>query len=232
MVIKNGVVGDFFYKNNVRLKAYQLVEFEGDFYFIGDSHKILRSQTVQLAEKYVSGFTFADGTPLTAGKYEFDADGKMVIKNGVVGDFFYKNNVRLKAYQLVEFEGDFYFIGDSHKILRSQTVQLAEKYVSGFTFADGTPLTAGKYEFDADGKMVIKNGVVGDFFYKNNVRLNAYQLVEFEGDFYLISDANKITRNKRVYLGEQFVKWQAFEDGTPLTVGYYEFDENGKLIRE
>ena len=221
-----GIKGDYFYKNDVRQKAYQLVEFEGDFYFINDSHKIAKNKTLYLSERFVEGFTYKDGTPLAVGYYEFDADGKMIIHNGVVGDYFYKNNERLKAYQLVEFEGDFYFINDSHKLAKNKTLYLSERFVTGFTYEDGTPLQPGYYTFDENGKMVILNGPVGDYFYKDNVRLKAYQLVEYEGDIYFVYNSHKLAKNTRLYLSERFV------EGTDLKVGYYEFDADGKMIIE
>ena len=221
-----GIKDDYFYKDDVRQKAYQLVEFNGDFYFINDYHKIAKNKRIYLSQRFVEGFTFEDGTPLSVGYYEFDADGKMIIKNGVVGDYFYKNGVRLNAYQLVEYEGDFYFINDSHKVAKNKRIYLSQSFVEGFTYADGTPLKVGYYEFDENGKMVILNGPVGDYFYKNNVRLNAYQLVEYEGDYYFINDSHKLAKNKRIYLSQIFV------EGTDLKVGYYEFDADGKLIIE
>ncbi len=219
-----GIKGDYFYKNDIRLNAYQLVEFEGDFYFINDSHKIAKNKKIYLSERFVEGFTFEDGTPLHVGYYEFDADGKMIILNGPVGDYFYKNNVRQNAYQLVEFEGNFYFINDSHKIAKNKKIYLSEKFIEGFTFEDGTPLQVGYYEFDADGKMIILNGPVGDYFYENNVRLSAYQLVEYEENYYFINDSHKLAKDKTIYLSARFV------EGTSLEVGYYTFDADGKLI--
>ncbi len=220
-----GIKDDYFYKDDVKQKAYQLVEFQGDFYFINDYSKIAKNKRIYLSERFVNGFTFEDGTPLKVGYYEFDENGKMIINNGVVGDYFYKNNERLKAYQLVEFDGDFYFINDSHKVAKNKTLYLSNRFVNGFTYEDGTPLKAGYYTFDEDGKMLILNGPAGDYFYENNVRLNAYQLVEFEGNYYFINNSNKLAKNTRLYMSQRFV------EGTDLKVGYYNFDADGKLIK-
>ena len=209
-----GIKGDYFYWNDVRLKAYQLVEFEGDYYFINDGHKIAKNKRIYLSERFV------EGTDLKVGYYDFDAEGKMILLNGPVGDYFYKDNVRLKAYQLVEFEGNYYFINDGHKIAKNKRIYLSERFV------EGTDLKVGYYEFDSEGKMVYLNGPVGDYFYKDNVRLKAYQLVEFEGDYYFINDSHKLAKNKRIYLSERFV------EGTDLKVGWYNFDSDGKLIIE
>ncbi len=214
LVNLNGPVDDYFYKDGIQLKAYQLVEFEGDYYFINNSNKLAKNTRIYLSARFV------EGTDLKVGYYEFDADGKLVLLNGPVGDYFYKDNVRLNAYQLVEFEGDYYFINDSHKLAKNKRIYLSERFV------EGTDLKVGYYEFDADGKIVLLNGPVGDYFYKDNVRLNAYQLVEFEGDYYFINNSNKLAKNTRIYLSQRFV------EGTSLEVGYYNFDADGKLVIE
>jgi hypothetical protein len=75
-----------------------------------------------------------------------------------------------------------------------------------------------------------KSGVVGDYLYINDVKQGCYQLIEFEGDFYFISDGDRITKNKKLYLGEKYVANYIFENGDPMLPGYYEFDAAGKMI--
>ena len=137
------------------LKAYQLVELDGEFYYIGDRHEIVKNNTVYLRADRINGLTFADGTPISAGYYDFDENGKMIILDGIVGNHIYKDNTMLKAYQLVEVDGEFYYIGDRHEIVKNNTVYLRADRINGLTYADGTPITAGYYEFDADGKMIV-----------------------------------------------------------------------------
>ena len=156
---KHGVDGDFLYINDVKQVRYQLVEFEGNFYFINDGDKIARNGKLYLSQKYVEGKTFPDGRAIQVGTYEFDAEGKMKIperKHGIVGDYLYINDVKQVRYRLVEFEDNFYFINDGDKIAKNTKLYLSEKFVSGKTFADGTPVSVGYYQFDADGKMIIK----------------------------------------------------------------------------
>ncbi len=232
MIMREGVVGNYVYKNNVQQKAYQLVEVDGDFYFIGDRHEIIKDRKVYLSEEKINGLTYADGTPILAGSYDFDENGKMIILNGVVGNNVYKNNTKLKAYQLVEVDGDFYFIGDRHEIVKNQKVNLTDARINGLTYEDGTPILAGAYEFDENGKMIMREGIVGNYIYKNNVQQKAYQLVEVDGDFYFIGDRHEIVKNKRIYLNEERINGLTYADGTPITVGYYNVDADGKLIIE
>ena len=101
---------------------------------------------------------FVEGTPFTVGYYEFDAEGKLIIKNGPQSDgYFYLNGARQSCYQLIQYEGDYYFINDSHKYAVNKKIHLGEK------FLEGTYLVPGYYEFDSEGKMIghvdgIRNG--------------------------------------------------------------------------
>ena len=123
------------------VKQYKLVEYNGNYYFINTGFKIAKNTKLYLSETFVEGKTFADGRAIQPGTYQFDAEGKMVIpelKNGVIDDCLYINDVKQLAYQLVEFEGDFYFINDgNHRIAKNIKLYLSEKFVEGKTFADG-----------------------------------------------------------------------------------------------
>ena len=223
---KNGVYGDYLYIDDVKQVRYKLVEFEGSFYFINDGDKVVKNKKLYLSAQFVEGKTFADGTPIPVGTYEFDADGKMVLKHGIIDDCIYINGALQKAYQLVEFEGDFYFINNGkHQIAKNTKLYLSEKFVEGKTFADGTPVPAGLYEFDADGKMVVKHGIIDDCIYINGVLQKAYQLVEFEGSFYFINNGkHQIAKNVTLYLNDNFLV------NTQFSAGLYKFGADGKMI--
>ncbi len=233
MIVKHGLIGNCIYINGVLQHAYQLVEFEGDFYFINNGkNEIARNTKLYLSKQFVEGKTFANGTPVAEGFYDFDADGKMVIKHGIIDNCIYINGVLQKAYQLVEFDGAYYFINNGKdEIARNTKLYLSQQFVEGKTFADGTPVAEGFYDFDADGKMVIKHGIIDNCIYINGVLQKAYQLVEFEGAHYFINNGkNEIAKNTKLYLSQQFVEGHTFADGTPIPVGFYEFDADGKMI--
>ena len=199
-------------------KAYQLVEFEGNYYFVNDYNKIIKNGSIPLGENFTSKY----GLP--AGKYTFDNDGKMVINNGIVNDYLYIDGVMQKAYQLVEFEGSYYFVNDYNKIFKNGNLPLGE------TFTAKYGLPAGTYTFDAQGKMIVKNGVEGDYLYINGELQRAYQLVEFEGNYYFVNDYNKILKSKYIYLSNTFVGDVVLPDGSMLEAGYYTFDADGKMV--
>ena len=47
--------------------------------FIDEGNKILKNTRVYLSETFVSSYTFADGSMLEVGYYNFDAEGKMIL---------------------------------------------------------------------------------------------------------------------------------------------------------
>ena len=211
-IVKNGPVDGKFYIDGVQQTAYKMVEWEGNFYFIGDGNKLAANTTLYLAEK----FTSMVGLP--EGNYTFDADGKVVIKNGPVDGRFYIDGVQQKAYQLVEWDGNYYFISDSNKLAMNTTLYLSAKFVAG------TKFTEGYYTFDADGKIVIKNGIVDGKYYIDGVLQKAYRMVMIDGDYYFISDSHKLAVNTTLYLGEKFTSMVG------LPEGYYTFDSTGKMV--
>ena len=147
MVIKNGPDADgYFYLNGVKQLAYQLIEFEGSYYYISNYHKYTVNKTVYLAKDVLTGTDFQPGY------FTFGEDGKMVIKNGPDADgYFYLNGVKQLAYQLIEFEGSYYYISNYHKYTVNKTVYLARNMLTGTDFQPGY------FTFGKDGKMVIKN---------------------------------------------------------------------------
>ena len=111
----------------------------------------------------MEGKTFADGTPIPAGIYYFDAEGKMVrpeapeapeAKNGVINGYLYIDDVQQKAYQLVEYDGNFYFVSDGHKVIVDGYKNLSAKHVEGKILDNGSPILPGIYYFDSEGKLV------------------------------------------------------------------------------
>ncbi len=228
--IKNGVYGEFLYINDVLQTRYKLVEYNGDYYFVGDGNKITRNATLYLAEQYVKDMTYPDGTPILPDLYKFDAEGKMVILNGVYGDYLYINGVVQKRYQLASFGGNYYFINDGNKVAKNCTLYLGENFVAGKTYPDGTAIVAGLYQFDAEGKMVILNGVVNDYLYINGIAQKRYQLAYFDGNYYFINDGDKVAKNCTLYLGENFVAGKTYPDGTAIVAGLYQFDAEGKMV--
>ena len=225
-----GPYEDYFYIGGARVKKTGIIEHNGDFYYVGSGYKLAKNTSLYFAEDLVDGHYFADGIPMHVGRYEIDADGKFIIKNGPVGNYFYKNDVIVKGNQIVEFEGGFYYVGANNLLTKSTSLYFAECFVNGHYFADGTPMHVGRYEIDADGKFIIKNGPVGDYFYKNDVVVKGNQIIEFDGSFYYIGSGNKLAKNTNLYFADRFVNGHHFADGSPMHVGRYDIDADGKFI--
>ena len=227
---KNGVVGDYFYLNDVQQLRYQLIKYEGNYYYVADGNKVVKNDSAYMNK-------VLEGTDLPAGTYYFDADGKMIlpespdtpidpsVKNGVVGDYFYLNDVQQLRYQLIKYEGNYYYVADGNKVVKNDSAYMNKVLA-------GTGLPAGTYAFDADGKMIlpetpeqpeVKNGVVGDYFYLDDVKQLAYQLIRYEGNYYYVGDGNKVVKDDFVYMNKVLA-------GTGLTAGEYYFDADGKMI--
>ncbi len=230
MILKNGPIGDYFYRNDLLVTGLQVVEYQGGFYCISVSNKLIRGKSAYLSEKFVTGVTFADGTPMPVGNYEFDENGRMIILDGPIGDYFYKNGIQVTGNQIVEYQGGYYCISSYNKLIRGKSAYLSEKFVTGITFADGTPMPVGNYEFDENGRMIIKDGPIGDYFYINGVQVTGHQIIEYNGNYYCISTGNKLIRNKTAYLTEKFVTGVVLPDGSILGTGYFEFGEDGRII--
>ena len=166
-----------------------LVEVDGSFYYIASDLKAVKNCTY-----YV---TKTNGLK-PAGYYTFDADGKMVIKNGLVeenGDLYYYVDGAKTAAGLIEWDGNYYYIASNLKAVKN-----AKHYV----FADKANdlKSAGWYWFNADGTMYLEgireeNGT--KYYYKDGVK-NYAGLIEISGDYYYVKSDCSVVCNRSYYV--------------------------------
>ena len=166
-----------------------LVEVDGSFYYIASDLKAVKNCTY-----YV---TKTNGLK-PAGYYTFDADGKMVIKNGLVeenGDLYYYVDGAKTAAGLIKWEGNYYYIASNLKAVKD-----AKHYV----FADKANglKSAGWYWFNADGTMYLEgireeNGT--KYYYKDGVK-NYAGLIEISGDYYYVKSDCSVVCNRSYYV--------------------------------
>ncbi len=221
MIILNGVYDGLYYKNGIVQKTWELFQWNGNYYF-NKYYNVAANETVYLKDEFVNGFTYPDGSPMLPGYYNFDADGKMIILNGVYDGIYYKNGIAQKTWELFQWNGNYYF-NKYYNVAMSETVYLKDEFVNGFTYPDGAPMLPGYYNFDADGKMIILNGVYDGIYYKNGIAQKTWELFEWNGNYYF-NEYYNVAMSKTVYLKEEFVA------GTPLKEWYYHFDAEGKMI--
>ena len=166
-----------------------LVEVDGSFYYIASDLKAVKNCTY-----YV---TKTNGLK-PAGYYTFDADGKMVIKNGLVeenGDLYYYVDGAKTAAGLIKWEGNYYYIASNLKAVKD-----AKHYV----FADKANglKSAGWYWFNADGTMYLEgireeNGT--KYYYKDGVK-NYAGLIEISGDYYYVKSDCSVVCDRSYYV--------------------------------
>ena len=166
-----------------------LVEVDGSYYYIASDLKAVKNCTY-----YV---TKTNGRK-PAGYYTFDADGKMVIKNGLVeenGDLYYYVDGAKTAAGLIKVDGNYYYIASSLKAVKN-----AKHYV----FADRANglKSAGWYWFNEDGTMFLdgireENGT--KYYYKDGVK-NYAGLIEISGEYYYVKSDCSVVCNRSYYV--------------------------------
>ena len=177
-----------YYVNYVKNYA-GLVEVDGSYYYIASDLKAVKNCTYYVTKTN-------DLKP--AGYYTFDADGKMVIKNGLVeenGDLYYYVDGAKTAAGLIKWEGNYYYIASNLKAVKD-----AKHYV----FADKANglKSAGWYWFNADGTMYLEgireeNGT--KYYYKDGVK-NYAGLIEISGDYYYVKSDCSVVCNRSYYV--------------------------------
>ena len=219
MVIKSGLVeenGDLYYYVDGAKTAAGLIEWEGNYYYIASNLKAVKG-----ARHYI----FADKANglKAAGWYWFNADGTMFLEgireeNGT--KYYYKDGVKNYA-GLIEISGEYYYVKSDCSVVCDRSY-----YV---TKSNGL-MPSATYTFDADGKMVIKNGIyrekLGDgneylFYYVNNVRQVGTGLVQLDDGSYIY-----VRSGANLAVGSYYVS----KTNDLLPKGTYTFGEDGKMV--
>lgn len=158
------------------------------------------------------------------GWYNFDADGKMILKNGVVKDAdgeirYYADGAAIYAGLVQDTDGAYYYISGS----TLTAVKGCYRYI---TFTNGL-LPEGNYEFAPDGKIILKHGIVVDAdgeirYYVDGVATYAGLVQDADGSYYYISGNGCIAIKDKTY-------YITFTNGL-LPEGNYKFGPDGKMI--
>ena len=219
MVIKSGLVeenGDLYYYVDGAKTTVGLIKWDGNYYYIASNLKAVKG-----ARHYI----FADKANglKAAGWYWFNADGTMFLEgireeNGT--KYYYKDGVKNYA-GLIEISGEYYYVKSDCSVVCDRSY-----YV---TKSNGL-MPSATYTFDADGKMVIKNGIyrekLGDgneylFYYVNNVRQVGTGLVQLDDGSYIY-----VRSGANLAVGSYYVS----KTNGLLPKGTYTFGEDGKMV--
>ena len=128
------------------VKTYAgLIEIDGNYYYVNSSFKVIHNQSYFISK--TNGLK-------SQGTYEFDADGKLVVReelNGIVKEsddtwYYYVNGVKTYA-GLIEINGDYYYVNSSCKVIHNQSYFISK--------TNGLKPNA-TYQFNADGKMILE----------------------------------------------------------------------------
>ena len=204
LVDENGTL--YYYQNGKRTGNAGMVMYNGDIYLVGDGAMVTKNVT-----RWVNK---TNGLK-PAGEYTFDAEGKLVIYNGIVNGFYYVDGVKTNAGML-QIDGNYYFATAGGKLKANE---------SSWCSNNNKLLPAGVYRFDAEGKIIMETGMVEEdgvlYYYKNGMRTSGAGLVEYNGDIYLIGDGAMVTKN--------ITRWVNRTNGLK-PVGEYTFDAEGKMV--
>ena len=228
--IKNGIVKEteehwYYYVQDKKFYA-GLIEIDGAFYYVRSNFEVVHGRSYYVSK--TNGLK-------PAGTYEFDADGKMIIKepaqmkNGIVKEtddlwYYYVNDKKFYA-GLIEIDGAYYYVRSNFEVVHGRSYYVSK--TNGLK-------PAGTYEFDADGKMVIKepepekpNGIVkGEdgvwHYYKDGVKYYA-GLIEIDGSYYYVNSNCEVIHGRNYFISKtNGLKKQ----------DTYEFDADGKLVEK
>ena len=197
-----------YYVNYVKSYA-GLVKVDGDFYYVASDLKAVRDSTYYVTKTN-------DLKP--AGYYTFDADGKMIIKNGIVeenGDLYYYEDGAKAANGLIEWNGNYYYIASNLKAVKDAKHYIFKDKANGLK-------PQGWYWFNANGMMFLdgfreENGT--KYYYKDGLK-NYAGLIKADGDYYYVKSDCSVVAGRSYYVTKT--------NGL-IPAGTYEFDANGKL---
>ncbi len=203
--------GLYYYKNGKRTANAGIVEFEGNFYGVGNGAKCFVSQSAWINNGY--------GT-MTAGTYRFDENGHMIMTTEVVDEngtlYYYREGKRTANAGLVLCNGAYYHIGDGAIAAVSTKVDVTKT---------NNLLPAGTYRFGEDGKAILTTEIANEdgklVYYENGKLTKNAGLVAVDGFYYYIqADGTAVTDSEM-----NVVKTNGL-----LSAGTYRFDEEGKAI--
>ena len=213
MIIYHGVANGYYYVNGIKTAA-GLVMQDGHYYFAAGGGKLKMNE--------VSWISNNNGL-LPAGTYRFDEQGRIIMTTEVVDEngtlYYYENGMRKDNAGLIQCNGDYYRVGSGGLVVTNEASWIGASNAFGFT--------AGYYLFGEDGKLSTYTGIrtEGDtmYYYRNGMRANKANLIEFEGAIYHIGELAVVTTNKTVWISTN-------ASNGLVKQGNYAFGADGKMI--
>ena len=208
----DGIIDGVYYENGVA-KNPGLVRIGNDFYCTTSGGKIVYGDKIIYSSR-TNGL-------LPAGTYHFDeVTGKLYKDNVIIDDVYYKEGAP-KNVGIVKVAGSYYVTTTKGVIVKD----VENKYIAS-SRTNGL-IAIGYYDFGADGKMILKNGIIGGKYYVNgkasNVGLFEYE-VNGVTNIYCTTTGGVLVKN----ITDKYIAKSRVNGLVPA--GYYSFDADGKMI--
>ncbi len=212
--LKDGKTYTYYYINGEKAKG--LTKIGDDYYFFNKSSGMLYKN----AELWVAG---ENDYGLAGGMYQFDADGRMQLKNGFVTEngytYYYVDGKRITGFTKI---GDDYYLFNA---------------ASGMMYADGSywvpdnvyGFAGGMYRFGVDGKLKLQNGFVNEshkdgktytYYYINGEK--AKGLTKIGDDYYFFNKSSGM-------MYRDCVVWISADNTCGFAAGMYRLDADGSM---
>ena len=197
---QNGIVteGDakYYYIDGIRVHM-GMFQLDGSYYYAKSSGQLVTGK-----EYYCERM---NDTGLKAGKYAFDADGKLILKkNGIVAEngslYYYKDGV-LNYAGLIEIDGSYYYVKTSGEVVHGRNYWISKTNglmpERSYTFADDGKM------IDPEIKDTKKDGIVAEdgslYYYKDGLRTYA-GLIEIDGSYYYVKTSGEVVHGRSYWI--------------------------------
>ena len=218
---QNGIVTEddakYYYIDGIRVHM-GMFQLDGSYYYAKSSGQLVTGK-----EYYCERM---NDTGLKAGKYAFDADGKLILKkNGIVAEngslYYYKDGV-LNYAGLIEIDGSYYYVKTSGEVVHGRNYWISKTNglmpERSYTFADDGKM------IDPEIKDTKKDGIVAEdgslYYYKDGLRTYA-GLIEIDGSYYYVKTSGEVVHGRSY--------WITKTNGL-MSERSYTFADDGKMI--
>ena len=141
MIVKDGIVDGKYYVDGSLVKSAGLVKVDGAYYYIKQTGEVFVGNKLYVSEAKANGYK-------APGYYDFAADGKMVVKEGIIDGNYYEDGSLVPGKGLVEIDGSYYFVKQSGAIFTGSSLYVSDAKANGL-------VASGYYRFNADGTMIV-----------------------------------------------------------------------------
>ena len=140
ILLKEGIIDGYYYEQGTVVKGKGVILLDGSYYYIGQRGQVFTGKSLYLNAVMTNGL-------LSAGTYEFRPDGTILLKEGIIDGYYYEQGTVVKGKGVILLDGSYYYIGQKGQVYKNGTLFLSASVTNGL-------LPAGKYTFDATGKIV------------------------------------------------------------------------------